>query len=215
MIISTDRQYIFVHIPKTGGTSLAQALEARATADDLLIGDTPKALKRKSRLKKLKSANRLWKHAQLKDIEDVIAQSAVDKCFTFTLVRNPWDRVVSYYHWLKEQNWEHPAVTLAKAVPFADFVRDPQTRAALAQPYEEYMRDATGRVHADLYIRLENMEEDLAPLWAHLGFDLSPIERLNASTRERDYRAYYTDETAQIIAQTCAKDIAQFGYSYD
>ena len=48
MIISRGRQYIFVHIPKTGGTSLA--LEARAMRDDLMLGDTPKALKRRKKL---------------------------------------------------------------------------------------------------------------------------------------------------------------------
>ena len=52
MIISHGRQYIFVHIPKTGGTSLALALEARAMKDDILIGDTPKAKKRRQRLKR-------------------------------------------------------------------------------------------------------------------------------------------------------------------
>ena len=44
MIISPGRGYVFVHAPKTGGTAMALALEARAMADDILIGDTPKAL---------------------------------------------------------------------------------------------------------------------------------------------------------------------------
>jgi hypothetical protein len=43
MIISRGRRYIFVHIPKTGGTALSLALEARAMKDDIIIGDTPKA----------------------------------------------------------------------------------------------------------------------------------------------------------------------------
>ena len=51
MIISRARNYIFVHVPKTGGTAMALALEARAAADDILIGDTPKALRRRGRLK--------------------------------------------------------------------------------------------------------------------------------------------------------------------
>ena len=63
MIISHGRQYIFVHIPKTGGTSLSLALEQRAMRDDILIDDTPKDKRRQKRTKQLKAAGRLWKHS--------------------------------------------------------------------------------------------------------------------------------------------------------
>ena len=59
MIISRGRQFIFVHIPKTGGTSLALALEGRAMKDDILLGDTPKALNRRKRVKGAE-ARGLW-----------------------------------------------------------------------------------------------------------------------------------------------------------
>ena len=59
MIISPGRRYIFVHIPKTGGTAMATALEARAHRDDILIGDTPKAQKRRGRVAKLSARGRL------------------------------------------------------------------------------------------------------------------------------------------------------------
>ena len=69
MIISPGRRFIFVHIPKTGGTSMALALEDRAMKDDILIGDTPKALRRRRRLKGAQAAGRLWKHSTLADID--------------------------------------------------------------------------------------------------------------------------------------------------
>ena len=74
MIISHGRRYIFVHAPKTGGTALALALEARAMKDDILIGDTPKARQRRRRLKGVESSGRLWKHSRLADIYGLVGQ---------------------------------------------------------------------------------------------------------------------------------------------
>ena len=68
MIISKSRGYVFVHIPKTGGTALTLALEERAARYDIIIGDTPKAKRRKKRLEDLELAGRLWKHSTLADM---------------------------------------------------------------------------------------------------------------------------------------------------
>ena len=72
MIISPGRGYVFVHIPKTGGTALSLALEARAKKDDILIGDTPKAQRRRKRLKGAVTRGRLWKHSTLADIDGLL-----------------------------------------------------------------------------------------------------------------------------------------------
>ena len=93
MIISRRRRFIFVHIPKTGGTSLALASEGRAAADDILIGDTPKAKRRQGQLQDLNVPGRLWKHSTLWDVEGLEDPVTF---IVFTIVRNLWDRMVSY-----------------------------------------------------------------------------------------------------------------------
>lgn len=214
MIISPGRGYIFVHIPKTGGTSMALALESRAHRDDILIGDTPKAIKRRGRLRGLTAKGRLWKHATLADIDGVLTPAEIGQMLCFCLVRNPWDRMVSYYHWLQVQSFDHPAVKLAKALEFDAFVAHDFTRATLqAWPYARYMQDATGRRVDALYLRLEHLQQDMAPLAEHLGF-APELPHINRSDRSADYRAYYTDQTRAIVAQICAEDIARFGYSF-
>ena len=215
MIISPGRRYIFVHIPKTGGTSMALALEARAMKDDMMLGDTPKARNRRRRLANAKTRGRLWKHSTLADIDGLLSPEDIAAHLCFTLVRNPWDRVVSYYHWLRLQNFDHPAVALAKTLDFAEFVSHPQTAASLkATPAAHYLTDAAGMDHAGLYIRLEHLAQDIAPLEAHLGFSLQ-VPQVNRSDRGADWRRYYTDQTAEKVGAACAADIARFDYRFE
>ena len=215
MIISRGRKYIFVHIPKTGGTALTLALESRAMKDDILIGDTPKAVTRRRRLKNVQAAGRLWKHSTLADIDGLLRADELDDFLIFTLVRNPWDRMVSYYHWLRVQSFDHPAVDLARRLEFAAFVADPQTQIAFrGWNYGRYMCDTSGVEHQALFIRLEDMTAELAPLEAHLGFRLDEVAQVNVSDRGRDYRQYYSEATKELVADMCAPDIARFGYAY-
>lgn len=215
MIISRGRSYVFVHVPKTGGTSLSVALEARAQSDDILIGDTPKAMRRRNRLKSLAAHGRVWKHSTLRDIDGVLTADDLDGLFVFTLVRNPWDRAVSYYHWLREQGFDHPAVTLSKTLSFDVFLLHPVILNGFrAAPYSSYMQDSTGRDRCDLYVRIEHLDEDAAPLWRHLGFSLN-LPHLNRSARRRDYRSYYTPAMVEAIADACREDICKFGYQFE
>ncbi len=214
MILSRGRGYLFIHAPKTGGTSMALALEARAMKDDIMLGDTPKARQRRHRVKPAPESGRLWKHSTLADLDGLVGHEELDGLFIFTMVRNPWDRMVSYYHWLRTQRFANPSVDLAKSLAFDAFIAAPQVAQSFERaPAASYVTDARGVERARLYIRLEYLEEDLAPLEAHLGFKLD-VPHANRSDRAPDYRSAYDAKTRALVARICARDIAQFGYSF-
>ncbi|MFK7754539.1 MAG: sulfotransferase family 2 domain-containing protein [Sedimentitalea sp.] len=215
MILSTGRRFVFVHIPKTGGTSVAMALEARAMKDDIMLGDTPKARRRRHRVQGMATAGRLWKHATLGDIEGLVPDTTLDGLFAFTVVRNPWDRLVSYYHWLLTQDFDHPSVELAKSMSFDGFAGHNQTLAALhANPAASYMQRSDGRIQCNAFVRIEAFAQDAAALFDHLGFKFE-LPVLNTSDRNRDHRSYYSTELAEQVAKACARDISDFGYTFD
>ncbi len=216
MIVSRKRRFVFVHIPKTGGTSLAAAYEARAAADDVLIGDTPKARKRRNRLKGVASAGRLWKHSTLSDIRGLLSDEEIATFFTCTIVRNPWARALSLWSWSRLQGFAHPVVAAAKAHDFAGFLRDPAVQASLrASPYAAYVLGPDGTERCDLFLRLEHLDADCAALEDHLGFRLRPLPRLNASRPDgEDWRAAYDPGTRALVEDIAHADIARFGYRF-
>ena len=216
MIYSRKHNYIFIHIPKTGGTSLARALEARAAADDIMLGDTPKARKRRHRVKGVAAAGRLWKHSMLSDIVGLVTPEQIAQARVFTMVRNPWDRVVSYYHWLRGQGFDHPAVGLAKGLGFSAFLNHPQIAASLqAHPYARYVSDARGGERCDLFVRLEHLGQDIARLEQLIELSIGPLPHDNRSEREKSYAAYYSKEDQHLVGDLLREDIDRFGYQFE
>jgi hypothetical protein len=93
--------------------------------------------------------------------------------------------------------------------------QDGKIGAAQGPLTSAYLRDARGVEHCSLFARLEQLDTDLAPFEAHLGFRLTPLPRVNTSPRTRDWRPFYSQTDAQLIADLCATDIARFGYQFD
>ncbi|MBM2576947.1 sulfotransferase family 2 domain-containing protein [Jannaschia sp. Os4] len=209
MILSPERGFAFHHAPKTGGTALALALEADARPGDLMVGDTPGAKAMRRRIRGLRAAGRVWKHATHRDARGLLADDVMARLVPVTLVRNPWDRVVSFWAWGRAQAFDHPMIAVAKAKDFPDFARDPLvTRSLAAQPYAALV--AGGR--RPLFLRLEE-PADLRLLRPFAGRVEMP--RANVSARERDWRGYYDARARDAVAAACADDIARFGYAFD
>lgn len=145
---------------------------------------------------------------------------------TFSVVRNPWDWHVSFYHYIRQLSGRNREKTLefnriTNALSFSDYlgwIDGDQPKPAdigADRQVSDWVVDETGRIVVDVVMRQERLAADFADFIARYGLRLQvPAERVNTS-EHKDYRSYYSDADAALVARRHARDIALFGYGFD
>jgi hypothetical protein len=206
MLISRSRKLLFVHIQKTGGTSIAAALR-RAIPDVTEI---------------------LCAHDHARWAREHLGED-YDELFKFAFVRNPWERLVSWYTMITGVGKEHAAThqnglwnyVFSQSATFEEFIvkctetiDDGLGRRSFVYNQLDYLTGDDGNLIVDFVGRYENLELDFQRLTASQGLGLVVLPRLNTS-RHQHYSDYYTPLTRDIVAERFARDIAAFGYSFE
>ena len=204
MLISESKKFLFIHIQKTGGQSLRASL--KGVIPDLEEGWGSRY------------------HARLSDVLQAYPSVRVGEYYTAAFVRNPWDRLVSWYADIVQnaairQNPLRQGV-LRKARSFEEFVlhchnvpgRDGRMPFSLNQI--DYLTDTSGDLAVDFIGRFENFEDNAATLLRYLGLPQVRIPHLNRSHRKAVYRAYFTHATAEVVRRRFSRDIDMFGYTF-
>ncbi|MBN2706656.1 MAG: sulfotransferase family 2 domain-containing protein [Deltaproteobacteria bacterium] len=217
MLINLRYKFLFVHVAKTGGTSLRAGLKRLDWRDPFfpwrwLAG-------RISHGSGHRVACKLPRHAKIVAAHEMLPREIFNSLYKFAFVRNPWDLQVSSFHHLRR---ERPHL-LAGCHDFYDFLRyklDPD------RPYQyhldttndlqsDYLLGLHGELLVDFIGRYERLEEDFDALCRHLRLPAIRLEhRRQAKDRAADYRVYYSPEAAELVARHWQADIERFGYSF-
>jgi len=88
MIVSFRHRFVFVHLERTGGTSLHSALLPFLGPQDLVADQGRRA----------RSVNGYHKHDPAREILRKLGERTWQSFFKFTFERNPWDKIRSLYH---------------------------------------------------------------------------------------------------------------------
>ena len=201
-MISPDKKFVFTHIGRSGGASLELAFENIGFKKPHL---SP-LYSEKSKLIDFK-ASQHWKSTEERF---VIGEKLWKEYFKFTIVRNPWDRLVSQYfgHVIKEM----PGLSIDNYF-LRSFVYDEyHDYKRFVQPCLDWITD-DGNILVDHIIRFENLQDDFNVVCDKIGVEHIDLTN-EGKSKKLHYRNYYSDYTAELIYNKFRTDIEEFGYEF-
>jgi chondroitin 4-sulfotransferase 11 len=189
IIKSRENDFIFIHINKTAGTSILNSLNIRKK-----------------------------QHLEAKEIIAKIGIEKWNNCYKFSIVRNPWDKVVSHYNYRVKTN---QCLMNEKKISFKNWVsltyglnKDPfyYDNIKMFQSQSDWLKDNLGHINIDRIGKFENLVNDFKIIQQDLGLR-GALEHKNKGV-EKDYRKMYDNNTYEIVKQWFKEDIERFKYSF-
>jgi hypothetical protein len=221
MIISHRHKFIFLKPRKVAGTSVEVALAQHCGDDDIItpIGAFDPQWDEDPYVHPGKKWPGYGRHATLRRVRKQLGWEIWNAYFKFAITRNPWDLVVSQYHWAIRRDegqpykgavgrslkrfWIRPlrvrknfralGASLARSVLKMDVVKFEFFVTHMLRYYEPndpFYFDRSGAVGLDFLIRYEDLQSDYASVCERIGLPPSGLPYLK--TKNRQQRRHYS-----------------------
>lgn len=211
MFISYSHEFILVHVPKTAGTSIRSALQPYAyDAKSMLIN----RIKRRLGIKwnwPCYRWNEVSYHATPCEMQETLPPRIFERFFKFAFVRNPWDWLVSHYHYTIKRP-DHPLYDDVIALSgFSEYV---SYYIESRQPRQiDSLLNRDGDIGVNFVGRFESIREDFSRICEQIGIQID-LPHENRSQHD-PYHTYYSEEDQKKFVQYFERDIETFDYSFD
>lgn len=212
MILSHKKKFIFIHVPKVAGTSVTQSLEVYNSRPYHLrpylmlpyyIGYFPRI-----------SSGFFHFHVAAKNMKKKLPPVIFNNYFKFAFVRNPWDRMVSSFHYVRKHE-EHRVYPYVKDKNFKEYLRWRLYNNDVETLYTQshFVMDEEGNQIVDYIGKFENLQENFDFICQKIGIDQIELPVVN-KTKHNAYRDYYDEETKYWIEDYFREDIKNFQYEF-
>ncbi len=215
MLISERYNFLFVHIPKTGGISIRTILLPYCL-------HTRKRLPGKLISKLGLDFNWRWHHfrlhATLSEAEKTLPTDVFESMLKFTVVRNPWAKLVSSYHFEQQRKGHRHSKNKVRQMAFSDYLRytlKKRKRSAHTFLQKRQIVGLDGNVGVNVILRQETLQSDWDQLVPKLNIDDQLVLPRKNTSQHKDYRSYYSDEDIEFVRRHWQEDIEAFGYDFE
>lgn len=208
------KKNVFIHLPKTGGSSFLKIESHRRPA-------------RFFKMDEVYSQNDTYIDHDLRapDFKFLKEYAFSSDSFIFCFVRNPWDRILSSYCYLKN-NADTDIGNTADQKDFNLYFKKFKTFKDMLlnwddefhnqihfKPQHQWICDDEDKIIPNYIGKFENLQEDFNRICDKIGTPHKQLPHIN-KTKHKHYTEYYNDETKQIIGEKYAQDIEYFGYEF-
>ena len=178
-MVSHKHKFIFVHIPKTAGSSLRFYMRGRY--DTLHVPHHSSA-----------------EHIKNKNMD------IFDSYTKFCTVRNPWDREVSRYKFIKRNKSHAQYKHTLNGIKW--FIQQTGT------PYTRFTHISDVCI-MDYILRFENIQSDFRVVCDKLNIPAKRLPHMQRSVHKH-YTEYYDDETRKLVETIYEEDIDRYEYMF-
>jgi len=184
MIISHTNKFIFIKSEKTASSSVERALEPFLLETDIYLSNS---------------------HMLPFQIIETHSINIFDY-FKFSIVRNPYDKMVSHYYW--QQSIENN-----RYGSFDLFIKNFYDYKSISN-WKYYSIDNNNIM--DKIIKFENLQNDLNNLPININIDISNIfEKSNIRPANIAYQELYSKISKEMVEEQCYNEIEMFNYKFE
>ena len=159
-------------------------------------------------------------HITAREMRDILGKKTWNKLYTFTFVRNPWDRVLSIYHYLQYENMIQAELSFKDYIVKLNYEIQHKNWTYNYAPFylgaSDFVTDEKGKIIVSKIGKFENREEDINMIAKKIqSKNLGKLFLQKASPSNEHYSTYYDEESIEIVRNIYQDDISLFNYKFE
>ena len=211
-MISLMKRFLFIHVPKTGGNSIQNILRHYSEDNIVKLAQHHDGIER---FQVRNSQYNITKHSPLSHYKSVLEPDVYCKLYKFATIRNPWDRMISYYfspnRSVKDWNREEFLGLVNKAMTLRHYISNGTCQNIELSNLITYKFPCHKKINADIdfLIKFERIDHDFKTVCKRLEIPYTQLPKRNVSIRA--HYSYYYDEELKKVVQNKFQEEIEFG----